>query len=241
MEVMQLKVTGIIAAGGSGTRLGAAGGKQLLEVAGRPIAAWSLDALAQAELIDEIIVVCDPDRVEEYAQSIGDAATTDKPLSFVAGGETRKQSVMAGLIAAKPGIVAIHDGARPLLEAAYVDKAVQRLIDSDVDGVVVGIPVVDTLKRVSVDSTSDCVRVSNSPDRSSYWQAQTPQIFWREQLICAYQRADALDYKGTDDASYVEQRGGKVVLAQGSRSNIKITRPEDVDLIEAVLEKAVNK
>ena len=233
-------VVGIIAAGGMGTRLGATGGKQLLEVAGKPIAAWAVDALAAAELIDELVVVCDPDRVEEYAHAINAVITTDKPLSYVAGGERREDSVMAGLVVASDAaadgdvVVVIHDGARPLLEAQYADEAISAFIaDAGVDGVVLGNPAVDTLKRVN---KAACVE--ESPDRKSFWHAQTPQIFYRTQLMRAIEKARAEGFQGTDDASYVEHDGGEVVMQLSARSNIKVTTSEDVDFVEYMLKKS---
>jgi len=251
------RVTGIIAAGGSGTRLGAAGGKQLLEVAGKPIAAWAVDALAAAELIDDIVIVCDPCRMTEYAQTISASVTTAKPLSYVAGGDTREESVMAGLLSAEvaavtgvgdrdgssglkdvddDAIVVIHDGARPLLEASYVDKAIAAFIaDSEIDGIVLGNPAVDTLKRVN---ESACVE--ESPARESFWHAQTPQIFYRTRLMEAIEKARTEGFLGTDDASYIEHNGGEVVMCHSSRNNIKVTSPEDLDFVELMLQKARN-
>jgi len=227
-----VKVAGIVAAGGQGTRLGAAGGKQLLEVAGRPVAAWAIDALASAESIQSIVVVCDPERVEEYAQILGDYVRTEKPLSFVAGGSTREESVRAGLeaLGEEVDIVAVHDGARPLLDGLCAHAAAQELVhDCGLAGVVVGNPAVDTLKSVK----DGCV--TNTPDRSLYWHAQTPQIFWRKTLMSAYKKAQLEGYQGTDDASYCEYAGGKVRMFAGSRNNIKVTTSEDLEFAEVML------
>jgi len=231
------KVVGIIAAGGQGTRLGAVGGKQLLMIAGKPVVAWAIDALAAAGLVQSIVVVCDPNRVEEYAQTISSNVNTEKPLHFVAGGDTREESIVAGLLFAKTAdIVAIHDGARPLLDEWCANAAIQALVDGSeeenaLDGVVLGNPAVDTLKYVE----NDCV--VDTPDRNLYWHAQTPQIFWRKQLVDAYDKAREKGYRGTDDASYCEHAGGRVRMFAGSRNNIKITTTEDVDFVELLLQK----
>ena len=233
----QLKITGIIAAGGSGQRLGVAGGKQLLEIAGRPVAAHAVDALAASTLIQDIVVVCDPSRVEEYAQLITTSVNTDKPLHFVAGGNTREDSVYAGLLATSGDVIAIHDGARPLLEPVHADKVIRRLVDANdehLSGTVLGIPAVDTLKQVK--TTAICEhQITDTPDRSLYWHAQTPQVFWREELILAYDSARQEGWQGTDDASYLEHQGAVIAMVQGSRNNIKITTPEDVVFVEALL------
>jgi len=238
MSTKPLKITGIIAAGGSGQRLGVAGGKQLLEIAGRSVAAHAVDALAASALVQDIVVVCssDPKRLDEYARIITRSVRTDKSLHFVQGGDSREESVYTGISAgaADADIVAIHDGARPLLESKYVDAAIRQLIDSDgISGVVVGIPAVDTIKQVK---TCDNVSlVTDTPERSRYWHAQTPQVFWREELVSAYDSARKEGWSGTDDASYVERQGGVVAMLQGSRNNIKITTPEDVVFVEALL------
>ena len=226
-----MKIVGIIAAGGTGERLGAAGGKQLLSIHGRPLAAWAADALADAELIQELIIVCNPTRTQEYAEQLSQAITTDKPLTFVAGGKTRADSVYAGLIAAEGAdIVAIHDGARPLLDPKDADATIRRLLEDDsADGVVLGTPAVDTIKLVG----NSCI--IETPDRDAYWQAQTPQVFRRPQLLRVYEQAKQDGYSGTDDASYYERRGGTVIMCPGSRTNLKITTPEDIVLATALL------
>ena len=226
-------IAGIIAAGGQGSRLGVAGGKQLLAIAHKPVVAWSIDALARVVAIRNIVVVCDPDRLEEYAQVITDSVSTTKALFFVAGGSTREESVMAGLSALDDSVdvVAIHDGARPLLEAKHVHLAFEKLLsEPELDGVVVGVPAVDTLKQVKDG------QIIGTPDRGLYWQAQTPQIFWRKKIVSAYEEAGKTGYQGTDDASYCEQAGGRVSMSVGSRNNIKITSSEDLSFAELMLE-----
>jgi len=226
-------VTGIIAAGGQGTRLGHAGGKQLLNIAGKPVAAWAVDALAQVREIRNIIVVCDPDRVDEYEKLIRDAVTTRKRLKFIPGGDSRRDSVVAGLVEALDSdVVVIHDGARPLLDPKAVDSALEYFHkNTGVDGVVLGNQAIDTLKQV------ESGKVTGTPDRRKYWHAQTPQIFDRDYIFDCYVRANDEGFQGTDDASYCEYAGGTVAMAPSSRNNIKVTTPEDVDFVELMLRK----
>ncbi|MDR1412583.1 MAG: 2-C-methyl-D-erythritol 4-phosphate cytidylyltransferase [Actinomycetes bacterium] len=225
-----MKIVGIIAAGGSGSRLGRAGGKQLLAVAGRPLAAWAAEALARARMIDELVIVCDPASVKQYAHDIGATLTTDKPVAFVPGGATRADSVVSGLLATDAEVVAIHDGARPLLEPMDADRAVQAFVDNpDVDGVVLGHPAIDTIKIVDTE-------VVATPSRDDYWLAQTPQVFRRTQLLDAYAQAAAAGLVGTDDSSYIEQGGGRVIMVEGQRANIKVTIPSDLAAIDASLQ-----
>ncbi|MCL2655513.1 MAG: 2-C-methyl-D-erythritol 4-phosphate cytidylyltransferase [Coriobacteriia bacterium] len=149
-----MKTTAIIAAGGVGARLGIAGGKQLLEVCGRPVAAWAASAVAAARGTGELVIVCDPERLKDYEAALRSALATDKPLRFVGGGATRTASIAAGLaaVSADVEVVLIHDGARPLVTPDVVDAALAALVaaDADIAGVVVGHPASDTLKTAGL-------------------------------------------------------------------------------------------
>lgn len=225
------KVTAVIAGGGRGLRFGDPNGKQLASVLGRPVIAWAAEAMAAAELIDEVVVVCDPSRVSEYADAVLDAYEADKPITFVAGGDSRQQSVEAGVLEADDAdIIAVHDGARPLVDPETVDAAIRLLINSHgTAGVVVGHPAIDTLKVVSDSS------VVSTPDRSSLWVAQTPQIFYRDRLLFALESAQTEGFIGTDDASLVERTGERVLMYEGPRENIKVTVPTDVATVSSHL------
>jgi 2-C-methyl-D-erythritol 4-phosphate cytidylyltransferase len=127
--------------------------------------------------------------------------------------------------------VAVHDGARPLVTPELIGHALASLRGSvDADGAVVGYPTIDTLKIVSG------ANILGTPDRSSFWTVQTPQVFRRETLLEAHRIALNEGFVGTDDSSLVERIGGKVLLVAGPRDNIKITVPEDRILVEAGLE-----
>jgi 2-C-methyl-D-erythritol 4-phosphate cytidylyltransferase len=226
-------VVGLIAGGGSGTRLGRAGGKQLLEVAGKPVLAWSTDAIALADCVSELVVVCDPERVSDYAAALSETLVTDKALSFVAGGAERTDSIRAGLAAVPEGAqyVAIHDGARPLFESKVLDEAIELLDrEPEISGVIIGHPVSDTLKRADAEWG-----IIETVDRSELWQVQTPQVFRLTDLLAAYSKADEAGIRATDDAALLEQAGYRLKLMQGSRNNIKVTAPEDLELVTALL------
>jgi 2-C-methyl-D-erythritol 4-phosphate cytidylyltransferase len=169
-----MKIVGIIAAGGSGTRFGDNGGKQLLPLAGRPVAAWAIDALAASARIEELIVICDPARLAEYAETLTAAVKTDKPLTFIPGGLRRADSVYAGLRAAaqvQAAVVAIHDGARPLLNPQDTDRALELLLARapEIAGVVLGHPAIDTIKYVRQELQEP---QSDSPDCAGPSSAQ---------------------------------------------------------------------
>lgn len=224
-------VVAIVVAGGSGERLGLRGGKQLAIAMARPILSWTLKALDAAPEVGLLVVVCHPDRVEEYRSAAIDSLTLATPVVFVPGGTTRQASVALGLAAVPSDaeVVVVHDGARPLVTPALVAEALGALEESDAAGVVVGYPAIDTLKLV------EGGRVLSTPDRSRFWAVQTPQVFRADELRAAHASALADGFVGTDDSSLVERAGGLVLLIEGPRDNIKVTVAEDLAFVEAAL------
>ena len=203
----------IVVAAGSGSRFGRP--KQYEELAGRPVLDWSLAAARAAAggADDGVVVVVPPDRVAEHASG---AATV------VGGGATRSSSVRAGL-AAVPGhadVIVVHDGARPLAGPELFDRVVGAVRDG-ADAAVPAVEVTDTLRR----------RSGGPVDRNGLVAVQTPQAFRAAPL----RRAHAAGPEATDDASLVEAAGGKVVVVEGSPANLKITRPVDLAIAEALL------
>jgi len=222
----------ILAAGGTGSRFGRAGGKQLAPLHGRSVVAWALDPFLGLPSLAAVVVVADPDRLGEFADQIEYLLPAGVSLQVVSGGERRQDSVAAGLVAvpAACDLVAVHDGARPLVTVELVSAALGALTtDEDAQGLVVGHPSVDTLKHV------DRGIVIATPDRTLFWSIQTPQIFRAAALRRAYERAEADGFVGTDDASLVERLGGRVIAFPGSRDNIKVTHAEDLLIAEAIL------
>lgn len=223
----------VIVAGGSGERSGLDGGKQLATVAGAPVLYHTLAAFAACDSVDAIIVVVHPDRVNEYLEIAIAPLGSAKVRAVVPGGSTRQESVRAGL-AAVPEVavvIAVHDGARPLVDAPVIDAAIAALVsDSSIDGVVLGHPSYDTLKIVD-----ESGRVIGTADRRAFWAAQTPQVFRASALRSAYERARTLGYEGTDDASLVEADGGVLRMLEGPRDNIKVTVPGDLPIVELIL------
>ena len=224
--------TAIIVAGGTGERLGLPGGKQLAEVAGRPVLSWSVAAFDASPLVDNIVVVCHPDRLAEYRAAAVESLGLATPVSFAAGGSTRQASVASGLeqVRENAALVLVHDGARPLVTPALIAETLAALeADSSADGAIVGQPVVDTLKVV------DGHTIAETADRTRFWAVQTPQAFRAIPLRAAYAAASADGFLGTDDASLVERAGGRVLVVEGPRDNIKVTVAEDLVLVEAAL------
>ncbi len=219
----------LIAAAGSGRRMGAGRNKLLLPLAGRPLLAWTLEAALACGEIRWIALVGQPADQEEVMAMVT-AAAPDRPVHWIEGGATRQDSVSRGLAAlpAEAETVLIHDGARCLVEPELIARCAQAVQGGA--AVIAATPVTDTIKRV--DRTG---LVLDSPDRSSLWAAQTPQGFPVGPLRAAHARALGEGWLVTDDASLFERLGWPVQVIPAPESNIKITTRFDLDIAEAVL------
>lgn len=223
----------IIAAGGGGVRFGSPGGKQLALVAGLPVLAHTLLAFERCSAVDAVVVVTHPQKVDLYRREAVEPIGASKVMAVVPGGETRRASVAAGIEALprEAGLIAVHDGARAAVTPETIANAFAELVRRpDAAGVVVGHPCFDTVKRVDAAG-----HVADTVDREDLWIAQTPQVFRAEALRGAHERAAADGFEGTDDASLVERLGGLVVMVAGPRWNVKVTVPEDLEVLEALL------
>jgi len=223
----QAYAAAVIVAAGKGERFGD-GGKVLAMAADRPLLAWSLDAFANAASIRDIVIVAG-EHTEEPIRELVVAEGWPGVSTIVLGGASRHESVARGIAAvdALHEVVLVHDAARPLIEAAHIDAAADAARDRG--AAILATPVADTIKRVEGDAILETV------PRSSLWAAQTPQAFRLE----AYQALlrDLTDGHGdfTDDASIFEAFGKAVAIVPGSRLNLKVTHPEDLDLVDALL------
>ncbi|MDP2232872.1 MAG: 2-C-methyl-D-erythritol 4-phosphate cytidylyltransferase [Actinomycetota bacterium] len=224
-------VAALIAAGGTGERFGNDSGKQLALVAGRPVLAHVVSAFTEAESVGIIVLVGHPERLAEYESAVASSCGST-PLLMVPGGETRQESVAAGLaaIAESWPFIAVHDGARPLVTTELIDRmALELAEDDELDGLIVGHPAYDTLKQVDND------RITGSLDRDRCWMVQTPQVFRAPALRSAHAAATNVGSSATDDATLIEAAGGTLRVFRGPRDNIKITVAEDLMIAEAVL------
>lgn len=226
------RVCAVIVAGGTGSRFGNPGGKQLVPVLGRPLMSWCIAAFDAAEHVGHIVLVCPAERAEQMRELAVEPYGFATPITFAAAGETRQDSTRAGVDAVPEGfdVVAIHDGARPLITPQVIDGACERLeAESSAAGVVCGQPAIDTLKLVCGE------RFAETPDRSRYWTVQTPQVFKLDAMKRAYALAESEGFVGTDDASIVERLGEPVLGYTAPRDNLKVTVPEDLAVVEALL------
>lgn len=216
----------VVPAAGSGRRMGGRK-KPYLLLCGEPVLLRALGPFLRRKDVREIVVALPPEDVADPPDWLRNA---DERIRLVPGGASRGESVRAGLgaLSDEVAIVAVHDGARPLVD----DRTVDRCLEAAREGVgaVAGWPAVDTVKVVDAD-----LRVLRTPARSSLWLAHTPQAFPRKVLVEAYRAASAEDLAATDDASLVEARDGEVRMVRGSSRNIKVTRPDDLALAESYL------
>jgi 2-C-methyl-D-erythritol 4-phosphate cytidylyltransferase len=224
----ETEVTAVIAAAGSGERLGAGGPKALVEVGGRPLVAWSLAALAEAETVAAAVVAAPPGQIKRFEEALsGDASRL--PVEIVAGAESRSESVAGALAGIDADFVVVHDAARPLVTAALIDAVVTRLAgDGEPACVLAATPITDTVKEV------DGEVVTRTLDRSRLWGAQTPQAFRTKSLREAIASVDSLS-AATDDAMLVERTGGLVLIHPAPPENIKVTTPLDLRVAELLL------
>ncbi len=218
----------IIAAGGSGTRLGYKEPKQFLELKGKPIIAWSLEAFSKASEIGEIVVVAPLehlDRAKAYAETYCRA----KPFKVVPGGGTRQESVRNGLAASADSmeLVAVHDAARPFITSDEIDAIC--LMARELGAAILAKKIDDTVKEVH-----DGI-VTRTLDRSKLVAALTPQVCRKKDLLEAYERALAEGFVATDEASLLEYNGVNVVVQISNSINFKITTEADLKIAKAIV------
>ncbi|MHB8810024.1 MAG: 2-C-methyl-D-erythritol 4-phosphate cytidylyltransferase [Desulfobulbaceae bacterium] len=217
----------IIAAGGSGSRMGGGVPKQFLMLHGTPILALTVGRFLQMSKLGAIVVAVPAEHREAAAALFRHflPAGEQHRLLLVQGGATRQESVKAGLAALPPGTatVLVHDGARPFVTAEIIERCLQAT--EQVGAAIAAVPVRDTLKQAAADHL-----VRATLDRRDLWQAQTPQGARVELLRRAYSLADEDGFQGTDEASLLEHAGIPVAIVEGSERNFKITRPDDLIL-----------
>ncbi len=224
----------LIVAAGRGERFGADGPKALVPLGGRPLLQWSVDVLRSVSSIERIVVALPPG-VGAPAGTIG-----------VPGGAVRSESVRLALAAAGPGDpVLVHDAARPLLSGELAERVIAAALVEGVDAALAAAPVTDTIKRVAESREREEERrvgvcdaaVVETLDRSTLWAVQTPQVFRRVALERALDVPGEVLARATDDAWLVERVGGRVVVVEAPRENLKVTTPLDLALAELLIER----
>jgi 2-C-methyl-D-erythritol 4-phosphate cytidylyltransferase len=226
-EIASPPVIALVLAGGLGTRMGRP--KQFLELGGHPALHHTLRAFEEAASVDRIYAVGDRARVEALAKEAG----ISKYAACGEAGEFRQLSTRNGLLLCEedPGsVVLVHDGSRCLVTPDLIERVVAAATGEDApDGVVPATSVSDTIK---VEKEGEVVKTL---DRTELRAVQTPQAFRLGLLRRLHDAPDEYLGAATDDASLVERDGGRVVLVEGEKANIKLTSPEDLVLAEAIL------
>lgn len=219
-------VSVIIAAGGKGTRMGADINKVYLKILGKEILVYTIEAFQKNKNVDEIIIVTgknDIDRCNELVKKY----ELSKVVTVVKGGTTRQKSVFNGIMASNGDIVAIHDGARPLISQGEIDAVINDC--REYDAAAVGVSVKDTLKMVDENGF-----IASTIDRELVCSIRTPQVFKRNIIVDAHQKAIEENFEATDDCGLAEFTGVKIKITTGSNDNIKVTTPEDIIFAEGI-------
>lgn len=227
----------VIVAAGKGLRMGSATKKQYLCLKGIPVLSRTLMAFEACNDIHEIVLVI-PGQDHDYCRKhILDPFGFLKKIHLVAGGKERQASVLNGLNQVRdrhtPGketIVLIHDGVRPFVEQCLIKESIEGAGRSG--ACIPAVKITDTVKQIGPDAM-----VEKTVDRALLHTVQTPQAFRLDLILAAFDHAEKTAFTGTDDASLVEHMGQRVGVIKGSKSNIKITTPEDLDWGEVLLNR----
>ena len=222
-------VSAVIVSAGNSTRMGGIN-KQFLEIKGMPVVAHTISVFEKSECIDEIVIVTRESDIEDI-KSLVNQYGFKKVTKVVKGGETRQLSVYNGVVATNDNadIIAIHDGARPLVSDRVIAETVKSA--SEFGAAATGVKVKDTVKVVDDDDN-----IIDTPDRTYMRFIQTPQVFNKKMYLDAVISVkNSKDF--TDDCKLLEAYGKTVKFIDGDYENIKITTPEDVELAESYLKR----
>lgn len=222
-------VTAIVLAAGRSTRMGGGENKQFIDLLGKPLIYYSLKAFEDCDAVDAVVLVRQPEYARQAEQIVSEGGFR-KVTGFAAGGLERQNSVWNGLgfCARETEIVAVHDGARPLVTPALIEATIKSAREHGTG--IAATKVVDTIKEAD-----DDLRVSQTVDRTRLWAVQTPQTVNYRLLRQGYQQVLDQHIVVTDEATAVEQIGQPVQLVATGFLNLKITTPADLVVAEALL------
>ncbi|HEY3278022.1 MAG TPA: 2-C-methyl-D-erythritol 4-phosphate cytidylyltransferase [Syntrophorhabdaceae bacterium] len=225
-----MRTLGIILAGGTGKRMGASTNKQFLLLDNKPLIVHTMQVFEECRSIDGFYLVVNQKDLAVIQEEILETYKFSKLLKTVIGGRLRQDSVKNGLEAVDTpcDIVVIHDGARPFVSPAFIDKSIYLM--EMFDAIIPALPVKETIKVISKEGF-----VVKTLERDSLWSVQTPQTFKFELISKAYKDGIAKKAMGHDDATFLELMGKKVKVIEGSPYNMKITTPEDLILARGML------
>jgi 2-C-methyl-D-erythritol 4-phosphate cytidylyltransferase len=227
--VKNLRFALIIPAAGSGSRMANTVPKPYLTIDGKTILEHTIRQFINIPGLIQVVVAAS----KEYHADIRSFFSNyqcDVDLIVVDGGSERQHSIYNALnaLSEDADLVAVHDAVRPFIDRETILKCLMSA--SETGAAITGVPAKDTIKKTDLSAT-----ILDTPDRSMLWQAQTPQIFNKELLLEAYEKAKDDQFTGTDDSSLVERLGSKVTIIEGNRENFKITYPLDMQLAELLI------
>lgn len=222
------RTTAIIVAAGNSKRMGF--NKLTADLLGKPVLRWTLEAFDACPEVNDLLVVVS-DTTRERVQSWLDAGAFQKPVVLSEGGAERHLSVHEGLLKLSPetDIIAVHDGARPLITVEQISRCIEKARDSK--AVTCARPVTETLKRVNDEGV-----IVGSVERAGAWIMETPQVFDRVLLCAAYDRVMREGLHVTDEVSAVQHHGADVFVLDNPSPNLKITYPADLELAARLLQ-----
>lgn len=227
---MLTKATLIIPAAGSGSRLNRETPKPYLEINGKTILEHTLLRFLGLENLSQVIVATSLRYITKAEQILGEVLDDRIAFRVIEGGVERQHSIFNTLkYADENSLVIVHDAVRPFVELEHIESCCEAAMETGAS--VLGVPAKDTIKKLDDDNL-----IVDTPSRKYLWQAQTPQVFKKEILQEAYQKAFEQNFIGTDDASLVERLGYPVKMVEGDRSNFKITYPLDLKLAKLLLD-----
>ena len=217
----------LIPAAGAGSRMKAGKNKLLLELKGKSLLYWTLNAVFLSQRISWVGIIGQPEDRDQIMISIKEFSNK---IVWVNGGNTRQESVKNGLesLPKEANKVLIHDGARCLIKSELIDKCILELENND--AIILAVKVTDTIKIVNENKL-----IKETPDRNFLWAAQTPQGFLVSKLKKAHDLAIENDWSVTDDASLYERLNWPVKIIEGNSMNIKITNPLDLKIANLLL------
>lgn len=222
-------VSAIVVAGGKGERMGGEVPKQFMEVMGKPVLSYTIHALSACPEISEIIIVTLGDYLV-FCKDLVDEFRFQKVSKIICGGKQRQDSVYNGLLELSEDVryVAVHDGVRPLVEPGIVSACIAAAKQH-------GAAAAAVKSKDTVKITDNEQMITATADRETLWFVQTPQVFERELLLEAHRSAIEAQVHATDDCMLVERLGRPIKLVEGNYENIKITTPQDLFIMEGLL------
>ncbi len=227
------KTVAVIPAAGTGLRMGESEAKQFLELEGKPMLALTLERFQNCPSIDSIVLVAPPGQLEFCQRIIIEQYGLNKVDKVIAGGERRQDSVRVGIevTGGEYELVLIHDGVRPIIDSALIERAVSAATRDR--AVITALPVKDTVKKIGENGF-----VLKTYERESMWLVQTPQVFRYEDILKAHRIAIEEGWdEATDDASLIERMGIAVKVIPGSEYNIKVTTSKDMELAKYLMKR----